>query len=252
MKDLFPLTNRKIADDGSPTPGHAIACSACQTESFFSASGKRLPPHAVAEKFRKRGWRVGERDAHLCPTCAGTFRAVKARPKHSALAALAAGAQPDPLVQLPSFEEAMSKSATIAPPAQTVRSPAAATGLGLLYMALADNFDPVKGRYRGDWSDEKVAKETGLALDFVRQRRETDFGPLNEGPDTDRLRAELVALERQHAGLVTIINTAAARGETIITEMRALATQVWTAVTTANLIAGKIDAIKTKFAPVTP
>lgn len=251
MKDNFPLVHRKMADDGAPVSGHVIVCSACGKEDFFAARRGRVAAVHVAAKFTMRGWLVRDAGAHVCAACNGTFRAQKTSSKHVAADAIAP-ALPQHPVTIHSFEEAMSKSATVAPPAQMVRSPAAATGLGLLYMALADNFDPVKGRYRGDWSDEKVAKETGLALDFVRQRRETDFGPLNEGPDTDRLRAELVALERQHAGLVTTINAAAARGETIITEMRALATQVWTAVTTANLIAGKIDAIKTKFAPVTP
>lgn len=252
MKDIFPLVNRKLADDGMPVPGHVIACSACGSEDFFSYRGGRMPTVVVSKKFRNRGWCVGDGDDHVCPTCAGTFRAVKPRPNHSAAAALKTAPQPDAPINIPSFEEAMAKSATVAPPAQMVRSPAAATGLGLLYMALADNFDPTKGRYRGDWSDEKVAKETGLALDFVRQRRESDFGPIIAGPDLDRLRVELVALENQHDGVVKGISNLNKRAEACMEELRSIAKQAGDAVYAANLVAAKIDAIKSQFAPVTP
>lgn len=47
-----------------------------------------------------------------------------------------------------------------------------------LYMMLEDNYDRDAKNYRPGWSDERIAKELVLAVDFVVKRREQDYGPL--------------------------------------------------------------------------
>lgn len=47
-----------------------------------------------------------------------------------------------------------------------------------MYVLLDSHFDEDKGRYREDWSDAKVAKDTGLAETVVAQHREAAYGPI--------------------------------------------------------------------------
>ena len=245
MIDQFPVIKRKRAEEGRSIAGHEIKCAACGIEDFMTAEAIRLPANKVAERFVRKGWFVGDAGNHACPACM-SMQPKGAKSRRTALAETLA--VPKSMTK----DTSDMKTPTPEPAPAAIRSPAAATGLGLLYMAFADNFDVTKGRYRGDWSDEKVAKETGLSLEFVRQRRESDLGPLNVAPDMDRLRAQLVDLERQHGGQIKIVEDINKRGDKIVEEMRELAKMVELAIKNANVIAGRIDAIKNAFAPVTP
>ncbi|MFG1214970.1 hypothetical protein V5F72_20970 [Xanthobacter flavus] len=57
-------------------------------------------------------------------------------------------------------------------------SPAASDAIVNLYLILSDAYDRAKKGFKPGWSDERVARETGLALGVVEERRERDFGPL--------------------------------------------------------------------------
>ena len=58
------------------------------------------------------------------------------------------------------------------------RSALALKALPELYMALGDYYDADKKAYKPGWSDDKIASQLKLAPEFVRDRREKDFGPL--------------------------------------------------------------------------
>ena len=58
------------------------------------------------------------------------------------------------------------------------RSPVAAARLGELYMILTDVFLVADKAYKPGWSDERIAKETGLSVEFVAKRRLEDYGPI--------------------------------------------------------------------------
>lgn len=108
----------------------------------------------VAGKFRRKGWLVADLGKHICPAC----RTKKAAKKK---------------------DEAL-KEEVIVMAAATERSPAAVSKLPELYMILGDAYDPMRKNYKEGWSDERIAKETGLSPDFVAKRREVDFGPVKD------------------------------------------------------------------------
>lgn len=153
-RETFPVVNRQIGDDRRWRPVQVIACSRCGAEETKSAAhGVRVDEHTLATAFRSKGWRVEDRrDRHLCPACAAKQQD-EARARRAEKEAALAEQKPD-------------------------RSPAAAVKLGELYMMLSDAYEPARKLYKQGWSDDRIAKETGLAIEFVRSRREQDFGPL--------------------------------------------------------------------------
>lgn len=72
-------------------------------------------------------------------------------------------------------------------PAQPQRSEDARKARLDVDLLLVDNFDPATGRYKAGWSDDRVAKEAGMALDFVVKRREAEHGHLARDIDAQRL-----------------------------------------------------------------
>lgn len=153
-RETFPVVNRQIGDDRRWRPAQGIVCSRCGADEWKSAAhGVRVDEHTMANVFRAKGWRVEQRrDRHLCPSCT-------AKDQEQARARRA------------EKEAAMAEQ-------KSERSPAAAVKLGELYMMLSDAYEPARKLYKQGWSDDRIAKETGLAIEFVRSRREQDFGPL--------------------------------------------------------------------------
>lgn len=70
-------------------------------------------------------------------------------------------------------------------------SPAASEAIVNLYLILSDRYDKARKAYVAGWDDARVARETGLALPVVQERREHDFGPLVVGPTLGDIRGEL-------------------------------------------------------------
>ena len=70
-------------------------------------------------------------------------------------------------------------------------NPTPATGQALrkVFQLLEDNFDTDAGCFKNDYGDERIAKETGISLDAVKNYRTSAFGKLK--PPTD-----LVLIER--------------------------------------------------------
>lgn len=86
-------------------------------------------------------------------------------------------------------------------PATSV-SPTAMKAQADMFRLLADHFDTVDGRYVDGWSDEKIAKETGIAKATVADFRKAGFGEIKEDPAIAAIRADINALEeiqREHA-----------------------------------------------------
>lgn len=137
-----------------PRPVQMITCSRCPASDCIPVYPSRLPAEAVTAKFRKRGWHVGDVGHHLCPAC------------HSAKR------RPSPKPESP----AMSQSSR--QPAKPSASPAASDAIVNLYLILSDAYDRAKRSFKPGWDDERVARETGLAVAVVEERRERDFGPL--------------------------------------------------------------------------
>ena len=167
-RETFPTVNRQIGDDRRWRAVQMIRCSSCGSEDHVgSGQGSRLPEEVIATRFRAKGWCVEQRkDRHLCPSCvAKDQEQVRAR-------------------------RAEKEAATAEQKSE--RSPAAAVKLGELYMMLSDAYEPARKLYKTGWSDDRIAKETGLAVEFVRARREQDFGPLAPPDMTEDEIASLV------------------------------------------------------------
>jgi hypothetical protein len=78
---------------------------------------------------------------------------------------------------------------------------------------LQEYFDKERGRYLNDWSDAKVATETGAAEAFVKKIRLAAFGELAEDPIMTELRR---AIEQHKAECTAMVAAADKRAEDLL------------------------------------
>lgn len=178
MADLFPLTSRRRGGDGKWQSVHMIACGKCGAEDLVSAQNTRMSDGHLTGTFQKRGWRVSPTGKHACPSC------------------LAAETRERRAARQPAPGDTPMKKPPPPPP-----SPAASSAIVSLYVLLEDAYDRAAKGYRPGWSDERLAKETGLALDVVQRRREADFGPVVVDTTFNDIRAEMALLKGDIAHL---------------------------------------------------
>lgn len=153
MGELFALTHR--ATPGGHRAAQVIACHRCPAEKVVFAHNGRFPEHTLIARFEKCGWGVSRDGAHLCPDC-----------RTKEIAARRAGRTPSP--------EEKPMAAAPAPSA----SPSASGAIVELYMLLDDKYHRARKGYVAGYSDERIAKELGLSVTVVAERREKDFGPV--------------------------------------------------------------------------
>lgn len=185
---LFPVVSRPKGDDGRLWPVQIITCAECKQEGQLAAHLGRMGVSGVENAFARRGWEVGDKGTGTCPDCI-TERQRKKR------AARAAGA---PMAAQPKANGAAH---------DTAATPAASKGIVEMYMLLDDKYDRATKRYKGDYSDARVAKETGLAEAVVAERRNKDFGPVITAPSAAEL---AMAAAECGAGLQRVIDAAEA------------------------------------------
>lgn len=56
------------------------------------------------------------------------------------------------------------------------------------------HFEVETGRFEDGWSDDRVAKESGMPLAWVAKRRDEEYGPLREPSEFAELREQAKAL----------------------------------------------------------
>lgn len=66
----------------------------------------------------------------------------------------------------------------------------------IAFSLLEDHYDDTNCKYDEGWSDQKIATETGLSVDYVAQTREEAFGPIVD-PAIAEAEAKLVAIEQK-------------------------------------------------------
>lgn len=122
-------------------------CSQCGAHTEW-AFPTRMPPEGIKRHFIQTGWLL--RNRVTCPDCTTNKKEKK------------------PMATPPQ------KNTEIAPSfdAKAARRDA--------HDLIAISFDIQSGQYRDDYSDDRIAKETGLSVEWVKQRREDEFGPLKE------------------------------------------------------------------------
>ena len=128
-----------------------------------------MPPEQIDRKFRQAGWRL---DPHVCPDC------------------------------IPATHEKKGERRMASKP-----SPAAMKAQAAMFQLLAQHFDTDTGRYAKGWSDAKIAKETGISPDMVRDFRVAGFGDLREPEEVVQLRSDidaLATLQREQNAAITV------------------------------------------------
>lgn len=124
-----------------------------------------MPPDQIDHKFKQAGWAI---DPHLCVSC----RAAQSKEK------MTVASKP---------------------------TPAAMKAQAQMFALLSQHFDPDGGKFAAGWSDQRIAKDTGLSLDMVTEFRRAGFGEIKEAPGLTAIRQDLVALEdlsREHSAQV--------------------------------------------------
>lgn len=172
MREEFPVVNRFAGKAMPPHYVQMITCKSCPGHDAVAAHQGRRAADVIGGIFQTRGWIVGDRGKHVCPACR---KAARRQPKKDT-----------------SVAETIFK--TPVPP----RSPVAQSKLGDLYMILSEAYVGADKTYKAGWSDVRIAKETGLAEEFVKLRREQDFGPLVVDTLAEDLRAaiKVMAIEQ--------------------------------------------------------
>jgi hypothetical protein len=189
---------KRVDAAGKPYECHAIVCGTCGAEDQIRINPTALPPTAAAKKFQNKGWDVNKNvGRHVCPAC---------QVKRKEARAMAATKITIPDATAKGWPTPQQQPA----PAASDRSPGATKAIPLLYMALDEAYDLGRKTYREGWSDERIAKETGLGLDFVRKRREDDFGPLAD-TRIETARTELRSILSAMAGIQLEAERAAAK-----------------------------------------
>ena len=74
-------------------------------------------------------------------------------------------------------------------------TPTSGKALRAVFQHLEDYFDASEGQYKDGWSDERIAKETGISKDAVKGYRVNAFGKIKPPSEIAVLRHELRELE---------------------------------------------------------
>lgn len=150
-----------------------VTCNTCDVHRDV-ALPKVLPaPPVVRKRIEALGWIIRKRA--ICPTCSPAAKR-KATPMNTTL---------KPITQ-----------PVVAPAPHTIpiASDAAKRTKRLVFQALEDAYDDVGRKYRPGHSDETVAKETTAAIEFVRQIREADFGPIEAPNELQLIHCKAIAI----------------------------------------------------------
>lgn len=74
-------------------------------------------------------------------------------------------------------------------------TPVAGAALRKVFALLEDHFDVEVGAYKNDYTDERIAKETDISRDAVKNYRINAFGKIKPPSEIHILRQELRELE---------------------------------------------------------
>lgn len=74
-------------------------------------------------------------------------------------------------------------------------TPTTVSAMRKVFAALEDNFDTEKGVYLHGYSDDRIAKETGISVDGVKKYRIDGFGKLKPPTELDSVKREVEELE---------------------------------------------------------
>lgn len=160
-----------------------LECKCCGTHEEWGLA-KVPPPDIIHKHFKTKGWEVTKRPT--CPICQSSKKRKPAMTK-------------------PSTVTPISSAVTVAPSvdAKAARREA--------HDRIAIYFNIEKGAYSDGYSDMRIAEETGVAVAWVKQRREEEFGPLKMPSEMQVILDRLESLERSCRVTIEEWNRAVAR-----------------------------------------
>lgn len=193
MQDHFPVVARPRGQGLPPRKVQEIRCGGCGATEERSARVNPLPAHTMTAWCTKRGWKVVAVGRHVCPACRAkgpaTGSQLPVTPLQDVVMSPKPALKPGPKTTTPVMPERPAAKGETAPGG--VPTPAASSALVVCYLLIEEHYDRGRKAYGAGWDDERIAKETGLALSVVQERRERDFGPLVKDTTLDDLRQAL-------------------------------------------------------------
>lgn len=151
-----------------------VECKCCGGHEDWGLT-KVPPPDIIHKHFKTKGWEIAKR-----PTCPICQNAKKRKPE-------------------------MTKPATVTPISGAVSAtPVAAPSADAkaarreAHDRIAVYFDIANGSYTDGYSDQRIAEETGVAVAWVKQRREEEFGPIKTPKEYSELEDLLLLISTRH------------------------------------------------------
>lgn len=177
-RDLFDMLR---AGGGDRSRVYRIACARCGAHADASANGPSLPPEAIANLFRARGWGVSlrRRADHLCADCAGK----SARHRGDTATMIRTG-------------DSRGKNESAPPPAPARADPPpmpTREDKRIIFAKLEEVYLDESRGYSDGWTDHKVAGDLNVPRAWVAMVRDDNFGPDRTGEELRALTAEIAA-----------------------------------------------------------
>ena len=164
-------------------PQYEAACSHCPRKIGPMFSPGSNTGEEILANFRRQGWVFGHKIKPFCSTkCAR--EAKQERKENDRIKQMTQS-----IKQPPETQTAVTAAMPIPAIGSDIRLTLRIGGV------IEEHFDRDKRRWHDGWSDERIAKETSAALDFVIKVRREGFGELAEDPEETKMRAAIQTLE---------------------------------------------------------
>lgn len=181
IRDTAPI--KLIGKSGAITA--QAVCGHCSHVDIFKLPASMPAPEKIRKHFINLGWQITKK--MKCPYCLKKEN-IDIKEKKG-VEEMNNKVSSDKLAQT---DTNITNRAAIAQPTEGAKKVKR-----LVFQVLEDAYDDVNRRYRPDWNDDRVAKETGAAVEFVRATREADFGPIGPPDEIEAIRLEVDAISRE-------------------------------------------------------
>lgn len=186
----FPVVRHQDGE-GKSTFAARITCGSCGN--YSDNSGRGNIDNEVF--FERHGWLIGKnRERDRCPAC----RRNAARGRATAFGEV-----------VKRVDQIMTEIQKTKPQASPEVSREMSREDGrLLSRTIEDHWQDSSSSYALGWSDQKIAEDLSVPLDWVKTIRERDFGGSGDEPGLALFLAEQVAVKREIGELTTVIGMA--------------------------------------------
>lgn len=168
-----------------------ITCTQCGGKDEWIMAHRNPPPDILGKHFATKGWAVNRKP--VCPGCRE-----RSRPAPTVIES----AFDKALSRIPTHQKEPTPMSNVSPlPTVTPPTDAAKAARRKANELLMFQFLVEKGAYEAGWSDERVAKESGMPLAWVTKRRDEEYGPLKEPGEFVQLRTEIATVSATLAAL---------------------------------------------------